>query len=303
MKISLVASPHDLFVNKLPNREKEFFCFIHFPSIGVDQARGFSWQIASSKRGTVNGERPITDKEREQHRVSISAILPSEFEGGELTVNLASCQETWQIQSFDQKGKFRLPLDEGQVLVVVGHRIGESHRSAQIASEHFAWDLVPLHNDGLRLLKGFLSETLGAQDFAGFGQPVLAPADGVIVKAVDGMPDLTRANEVPTNLDYYREDLHRAAGNYVIIDHGNGVWSLLAHFKNGSVEIIEGQKVRTLDKLGELGNSGFSSGPHIHFQFMNGPDFLTASPLPIELDLEGGTYAPQAGEITSSQSL
>lgn len=299
MEESLVVLPHDLFVNKLPNGEKEFFCFICFPKIGTDRARSFSWRIVSGKAGNMNGERSITDKEREQHRVSISAVLPSEFEDGELTVQLASCQETWQIQSFDQKDKFRLPL-EGQVLIAVGHRIGEPHRLGQIGSEHFAWDLVPLHNDGLSLLKGLLSETLGAQDFAGFGRPVLAPADGVIVKAVDGMPDLTRANELPTNLDYYREDLNRAPGNHVIIDHGNGVWSLLAHFKNGSVEVIEGQKVRTLDELGELGNSGFSSGPHIHFQFMNGPDFLTASPLPIELDLEGGTYAPQAGEITSS---
>ncbi len=158
---------------------------------------------------------------------------------------------------------------------------------------------MPLHNDGLRLLRGPLSENLLAQDFACYGQPVLAPADGLIVKAVDGLPDLTRANEFPANLDYYREDLNRALGNYVIIEHGNEVWSFLAHFKNGSVQVKEGQKVKTLDTLGELGNSGFSSGPHIHFHFMNGPDVLTASPLPVELDLEGGTYAPQTGEITA----
>lgn len=295
----LTALPHDLFVSKLPSGEKEFFCFICFPNTGIDQAKGFCWRIASSRTGNMNGERSITDREREQKRISLSAMLPREFEEGELTMHLASYQQTWQIQSYKQKGTFRLPL-AGQVLVLVGHRIGEVHRSAQITSQHFGWDLLPLHKDGLRLLKGPLSENLQAHDFEGFGQPVLAPADGIIVRAFDGMADLTHVGELPTNLDYYREDLARALGNHVIIDHGNGVWSLLAHLKNGSVQVKEGQEVKASGKLGELGSSGFGSGPHLHLQFMNGPDLLTASPLPVELDLEGGTYAPQAGEITSS---
>lgn len=297
--LSLRVSPQDLFASKLPRGEKEFFCYVHFPSINLDQAQDFSWRIGWGKDEAVSGERIITDKEREQQRVSVAMILPPAFDGGELTVRIASYEETWQIRSFEQKDRFRLPM-MGQVLVVVGHRIGEPHRSTQIVSEHFAWDLVPLDHDGLRLIRGPLPEKLEAQDFVAFGQSLLAPVDGIIVKAVDGMEDLVRANEIPTNLDYFREDLNRAPGNYVIIDHGNGVWSLLAHLKNGSVQVKEGQQVKTLDKLGELGNSGFSSGPHLHLQFMNGPDFLSASPLPVELDLEGGTYAPQAGEITSS---
>jgi peptidase M23-like protein len=265
----LMVLPHNLFVSKLPNGEKEFFCFICFPN-GIDQTKHFSWRITSNKDRSafIGGERLITDKECEQCRVSIAVILSTEFVGGELTVSLAPYQKTWQIQSYDQKGKFRLPLN-GQVLVLIG-------------------------------LKRPLSENLEAQDFEGFGQPILTPASGLVVKAVDGMADLARVGELPTNLDYYQENLTRALGNHVIIDHGEGVWSCLAHLKNGSVQVKEGQRVEVSDKLGELGNSGFSSGPHVHLHFMNGPDILSTSPLPIELDLEGGTYAPQAGEITSS---
>jgi hypothetical protein len=300
LNLHLVVLPHDLFLNRLPNGEKEFFCFVCFPDGNMKQAKHFSWKIASNTTGVViKGEQSITDIDCKQNRVSVSALLPSEFEGGELMVRLAPCEETWQIQSYNQKGKFRLPL-EGQVLVLGGHRLGEPHRSAQIASQHFAWDLLPLHNDGLRLLRGPLLENLEVQDFTAFGQSVLAPAEGVIVKAVDGMADLTYIGELPTNLDYYREDLTRALGNHVIVDHGNGVWSLLAHLKSGSVRVKEGQEVKISDELGGLGSSGFGSGPHLHLHFMNGPDVLSASPLPIELDLEGGTYAPQAGEITSS---
>ena len=84
------------------------------------------------------------------------------------------------------------------------------------------------------------------------------------------------------------------------LPNGEKVWSFLGHLRSGSVQVREGQEVKVSDKLGELGNSGFSSGPHVHLHFMNGPDILSASPLPIELTLEGGTYSPQAGEITSS---
>jgi murein DD-endopeptidase MepM/ murein hydrolase activator NlpD len=298
----LTTLPNDLFISKLPNGEKEFFCFICFRNEIANQAKYLTWRITSvkSENPFLSGERPITDKERAQCRVALSALLPLGFESGELTVNLASHQQAWQINSYNQKGKFQLPL-EGQVLVLIGHRIGETHRSAfQIPSQQFGWDLLPLHNDGLRLIKRSLSENLEAQDFEGFGQPVLAPADGRIVKAVDGNVDLTQVGQLPTNLDYFLEDLTRAPGNHVIIDYGEGVWSCLGHLKNGSVRVKEGQEVKALDQLGELGNSGFSSGPHVHLHFMDGPDILSASPLPIELDLEGGTYAPQAGEITSS---
>ncbi len=129
----------------------------------------------------MSGERSVTDKECEQRRVSISAILGKEFEGGGLIVNLPPHQETWKFQPYAQKSKFRLPL-EGQVLVLNGHRIGEPHRSAQISSQHFGWDLLPLHNDGLRLIKRSLAENLEAEDFEGFGQAVLAPASGHVVR-------------------------------------------------------------------------------------------------------------------------
>ena len=300
-KSFLTTLPRELFVTKLLTGEKEFFGFVRFQNGSRESEKFFSWKITSSKNNSifVSGERAITGKELEKGQISISALLPAEFEGGILQVKFASHEGTWEIGMYKQKEKFQLPLD-GQVLIVSGHRIGEVHRSAQLLSQQFAWDLLPFHHDGLRLIKRPLSENLEAKDFEGFGQSVLAPAKGFIAKAVDGFDDLTQVGKLPDNLEYYLEDLTRALGNHVIIDHGNGVWSCNAHLKYGSIQVKEGQEVGTGDKLGELGNSGFSSGPHVHLHFMNGPDILSASPLPIELELEEGTYAPQAGEITSS---
>lgn len=86
-------------------------------------------------------------------------------------------------------------------------------------------------------------------------------------------------------------------GNHVIIDHGHGVYACLGHLQQGSVVVQEGQEVIMGQVFGALGNSGFSSGPHLHFQFMDSSDLCRASPLPIELEVEGQTFAPQAGDI------
>ena len=302
--------PADLFVSILPDGEREFFCYISFTNGTADHANRLSWSIRSTKDGDnllIHGERSVTQKERESCQISVSSLLPPEFEIGELSVNFDHSSDqkpgTWKIKLYRQNGEFRLPLD-GQVLIAMGHRIGEAHRSAlRIPSQQFGWDLLPLFNDGLRLLKGSLSENLRSVDFEGFGQAVLAPADGIIIKTFDGNSDLEHAGHPPENLDFYLEDLHRAIGNYVILDHGNKVWSVLGHLRHGSVQVTEGKKVKVADKIGELGNSGYSSGPHVHLHFMDGPDIFSASPLPIELNLEGGVYSPQAGEITSSKGF
>jgi murein DD-endopeptidase MepM/ murein hydrolase activator NlpD len=92
-------------------------------------------------------------------------------------------------------------------------------------------------------------------------------------------------------------DPRRAAGNHVVMDHGEGVFSCLAHLKAGSVEVAPGHPVVQGQTLGELGSSGNAFGPHLHLHFMDGPDLVEAAPLPVLLTAEGQTQAPQAGQI------
>lgn len=53
-------------------------------------------------------------------------------------------------------------------------------------------------------------------------------------------------------------------GNYVVIDHGDGLQSLYAHLSEYTVEA--GQSVSKGELLGKVGNTGVSSGPHLHFE-------------------------------------
>lgn len=96
-------------------------------------------------------------------------------------------------------------------------------------------------------------------DFPSFNQPVLADAPGVIAVVVDGVPN----NNPPTINGY---DQH---GNYVIIDHRNGEFSLMAHIVPGSFRVRVGQTVAMGQELGLCGNSGQTTNPHIHWQVMD----------------------------------
>jgi hypothetical protein len=306
--LRLETVPQRLFFSKLPNGEHEFACFVcpGLPETPGISFREITWSITdtTSKTTSLIVKRPVTTEEYTRGRVFVAAILPTDWGDSQLRIEMHFDHQTavgeWPISHYSQNTTFGLPL-AGQVLVLVGHRIGETHRSAwQLPAQQFAWDFLPLDQNGLRLLNTSLTESLQAPDFIGFGQQVLAPAAGRIARVVDDYPDLVRVGAYPEDMNYYLEHLERAAGNHVIIDHGETVYSCLAHLRQDSITVREQQIVEAGQMIGALGNSGFSSGPHLHLHFMDSNNLLTASPLPIALRAEGRSYAPQAGDIIAN---
>ena len=55
-------------------------------------------------------------------------------------------------------------------------------------------------------------------------------------------------------------------GNTVIIDHGDNVWTLYGHIRNGGIKVEKGQQVKRGEKIAEVGSTGNSTGPHLHFE-------------------------------------
>ncbi len=100
-----------------------------------------------------------------------------------------------------------------------------------------------------------------AQDYHCYGLPVLAPSDATVVRVVDDVED----NPIG------QVNLHQNWGNYVLLHHGQGVYSLMAHLQPGKTTVFEGQTVRRGDELGRCGNSGRSPVPHLHFHLQHSP--------------------------------
>jgi murein DD-endopeptidase MepM/ murein hydrolase activator NlpD len=101
------------------------------------------------------------------------------------------------------------------------------------------------------------------EDYAVFGQPVLAVADGRVTEAVDGLPDLPVGG-------YTRQDM---AGNHLVLDIGGGHFVLYGHLQQGSVRVRAGEPVRAGQVIGQVGDSGSSGEPHLHLQVQNRPTF------------------------------
>ncbi len=59
---------------------------------------------------------------------------------------------------------------------------------------------------------------------------------------------------------------HKAYGNFVIIDHGKGVSSCYAHMQDGSMKVAVGDKVQQGQPIGKVGDTGYSTAPHLHFE-------------------------------------
>ena len=60
--------------------------------------------------------------------------------------------------------------------------------------------------------------------------------------------------------------VYSSYGYCVIIDHGGGLQTLYAHMKPGSLRVSAGQHVSRGQQIGQIGSSGFVTGPHLHFE-------------------------------------
>jgi hypothetical protein len=170
-----------------------------------------------------------------------------------------------------------------------GDRVPSHHLHAY--GQTYAIDLVHAPEDRPR--PGFAWWPLARrpQDFPGFGQPILAPADATVVRARDRARDHWSRTSVPALLYLLLEGTvrellgpGRILGNHLVLDLGGGVYALFAHLRRGSVGVRPGDRVARGQQLAECGNSGNSSEPHLHFQLMDHPSVLLAAGLPLAFD-------------------
>ena len=163
-----------------------------------------------------------------------------------------------------------------------------SHRTTLFATA-YAIDFVPVDERGrsARLSLASILRPEPPERFAGFGRSLTAPASGVVVAVHDGERDHKAFRGVPS-LRYAVSQRRRVAdgwmglaGNHVIIGLRTGHLVALCHLQQGSIRVSAGQSVAIGDAIGQCGNSGNSTEPHVHVQAMDAIDPQHASAVPI----------------------
>jgi murein DD-endopeptidase MepM/ murein hydrolase activator NlpD len=152
-----------------------------------------------------------------------------------------------------------------------------------------AFDLIITDKNG----KSYKTDGHTNEDYYAYGKNLIAPCNGEIVLVVDGIKDNKPGELNPIYVP----------GNTVILKTSNNEYLFFAHFKQHSIKVKQGDKVKQGQLLGLCGNSGNSSEPHLHFHIQNVEDMNIATGVKCyfeKINVNGKIitdYSPVKGEI------
>ncbi len=159
-----------------------------------------------------------------------------------------------------------LPFSDEWYVVWGGRTLDENYH-ASLDDQRFAIDVVQFENGTT-----FTGNGNSNEDYHCYADTLFAPASGIVVELQDGVPE-NLPGETNKN---------QLFGNYVIIDHSNGEYSVLAHCITNSIQANVGEQVSQGQMIGLCGNSGNSTEPHLHYHMQNQPSILQGEGLPAQ---------------------
>ena len=110
----------------------------------------------------------------------------------------------------------------------------------------------------------------------------------------DGLPD-----NVPHSGKYaIAIDANNAAGNHLVVEIAPGRYVLYAHIRPATVQVKVGDTVKVGDILGQVGNTGSSTEPHLHMHIDDRPSFLAGNGVPYEFT-QGSESGPVDANVSS----
>jgi hypothetical protein len=206
-----------------------------------------------------------------------------------------SAKQTPRQTSFSNVDLSRLPFDGDWFISWGGEDPKDNHHIGSAPQDRAV--------DIRKIIEGTGSETSRGdpkrnESYGCWAQPIYSPIDGVVEVAVDGVPD-----NIPGELNR-----SSALGNYVMVRSPSGFVVVLAHFRQGSVAPRAGTQVKAGDLLGQCGNSGNSTEPHLHMHVQSDISMQRSAALRMVFPsiIVGGVpkkdYTPKRGDIISNGS-
>lgn len=172
------------------------------------------------------------------------------------------------------------PLSGKGWVAIGGIGTDTGHRRALLSlnnklclSQRFANDWVKLDDEN----RSCSGDNNKCKSFTCYEQKIISVADGEVVDLVDGFED-----QIPNKVG--RVKVSDAGGNYIIVKIDDNKYAFYAHMKKGSARVKIGDEVKRGQELGNVGNTGNSSAPHLHFHVCDNPSPLFANGVPFVID-------------------
>jgi Peptidase family M23 len=184
--------------------------------------------------------------------------------------------------------KLKLPFSGQWIVYEGGH--GVFNNGYQLSEEQrFSMDFVLLKNGN-----PFEGDGTTNEQFYCFGQPVLAPGDGTVVRVVNDIGDNPPG----------QPSMDKPYGNMILIKHSDNEYSMLVGLKQNSIKLKHGDTVKQGDQVAECGNSGRLAAPMVHYQLQNSGGFPAAESLPSQfVDYIADGKPVPVGEVVKGQMV
>jgi hypothetical protein len=195
---------------------------------------------------------------------------------------------TVHFRDYVDKTILHLPLN-GLVFIWEGHDFYSHHLRVPFGSplvqkegiiansNEFADDFVYMDTDG-NLYHG---DATNLSNWYSYGKIIYAPATGTVIASANDIPE----NSFAAPHDARKPKLKvgkdpKGLGNFVLIDHRDGEYSLLLHMQPGSVRVKVGDTIKAGEPIGRIGFSGDAIFPHLHYSLLSGPEIFQSWGLP-----------------------
>lgn len=166
------------------------------------------------------------------------------------------------------------PLRGARYVVLHGGASPFTNGHFRVQPQNYALDILGLNALGMRA--DIFGDRSDLESYSIFGAELYSPCTGSIAVAMGDYEDL-----IPP-----ATDPEHPAGNHVLVEC-EGVEVLLAHMKQGSLRVEVGDSVTVETVLGQVGNTGNTSEPHLHIHAEQGGEpgvILDGKAVPITID-------------------
>lgn len=193
--------------------------------------------------------------------------------GNEIEINFASSTTYWW------------PIASNETVTADGKVFATGEPIKTYITSNFGYRDDPFgrgvrFHSGLDIAGGFAPGTVN----------IIAAKDGVVV-----YPTKDVSNSCPSSNSL--SSCGGGYGNYVIIQHSDGNFTLYGHLHEKSITVTAGESVRQGEVIGKMGSSGNSTGTHLHFEVRQGANAYSATVDPLEyISLENPRSASSSDE-------